>query len=81
MDRGGIPVTPPLIGAGAGVLRAEESPQPPNLSRAAMTSMNSRHPDGGFGESTLTCLDDGQRGRGTSTRTQTVRVLEFDQTT
>ena len=72
---------PPLIGAGAGVLRAGESPQPPNLSRSARTSMNSRNPDGGFDESTLACLDDGQRGRGTSTRTQTVRVLEFDQTT
>jgi hypothetical protein len=43
--------------------------------------MNSRNLDGGFGESTLACLDDGQRGRGTSTRTQTLRVLEFDQTT
>jgi hypothetical protein len=39
--------------------------------------MNFRNPDGGFGESTLACLDDGQRGRGASTRTQTVRVLEF----
>jgi hypothetical protein len=81
VDGGGIPVTPLLIGAGIGVLRAGESPQPPNLSRAATTSMNSRNLDGGFGESTLACLDDGQRGRGTSTRTQTLRVLEFDQTT
>ena len=43
--------------------------------------MNSWNPDGGFGESTLACLDDGQRGRGTTTRTQPVRVFEFDQTT
>jgi hypothetical protein len=81
VDGGGIPVTPPLIGAGAGVLRAGELPLPPNLWRAARTSMNSQNPVGGVGESTLACLDDGQRGRGTSTRTQTVRVFEFDQTT
>ena len=80
-DRDGILVTPPLIGTDAGVLRAGESPLPPNISRAAMTSINSRNPDGGFGESTLTCLDDSQRGRRTSTQTQTVRVLEFNQTT
>ena len=48
---------------------------------AARTSMNSRNPDGDFGESSLACLDDGQRGRGTTTRTQPVRVFEFDQTT
>jgi hypothetical protein len=81
VDGGGIPVMPPLIGASAGVPRAGEFPLPPNLSQFARTSMNSRNPDGGFGESTLACLDDGQRGRGTSTRTQTLRVLEFDQTT
>jgi hypothetical protein len=80
VDGGGIPVMLPLIGAGGGVLRAGESPQPPNLSRAARTSMNSRNPDGGFDESTLACLDNGQRGRGTSTRTQTLRVPEFGQT-
>ena len=78
MDGGGIPATPPLIGAGTSVLRAWESPQSPNLWRVALRSMNSRNPDGGFGESTLACLNDGQRGRGTGTRTQTVRVLESD---
>ena len=65
MDGGGIPVTPPLIGAGAGALRAGESPLPRNLWRAARTSMNSQNPDGDFGELTLAYLDDGQRAQET----------------
>jgi hypothetical protein len=40
--------------------------------------MNSRNPDGGFGESTLACLDDGQREWGTSTPTQGVGVPKLD---
>jgi squalene-hopene/tetraprenyl-beta-curcumene cyclase len=39
--------------------------------------MSFQNPDGGFGESTLSYLDDGHRGRGTSTPTQTAWVLEF----
>jgi squalene-hopene/tetraprenyl-beta-curcumene cyclase len=33
--------------------------------------------DGGFGESTLSYVDDNHRGRGASTPTQTAWVLEF----
>ena len=39
--------------------------------------MSFQNPDGGFGESTLSYLDDGHHGRGTSTPTQTAWVLEF----
>jgi squalene-hopene/tetraprenyl-beta-curcumene cyclase len=63
--------------AGTGLLRAGESPQSPYLLRAASTLMGFQNPDGGFGESTLSYLDDGHRGRGTSTPTQTAWVLEF----
>lgn len=82
MDRGGMPVTPPLIGARTGVLRTGGSPQPAYLRRAVRTSMDSQNPDGGLVESTSAYLDNGLRGRdsGTST-TQTVRVLVFDRST
>jgi squalene-hopene/tetraprenyl-beta-curcumene cyclase len=63
--------------AGTGLLRAGESPQSPYLLRAARVLMSFQNPDGGFGESTLSYLDDGHRGRGTSTPTQTAWVLEF----
>jgi squalene cyclase len=63
--------------AGAGLLRAGESPQAPYLQRAARTLMSFQNADGGFGESTLSYLDDGHRGRGASTPTQTAWVLEF----
>ncbi len=63
--------------AGTGLLRAGESPQSPYLQRAARTLMSFQNPDGGFGESTLSYLDDGHRGRGTSTPTQSAWVLEF----
>jgi squalene-hopene/tetraprenyl-beta-curcumene cyclase len=63
--------------AGTGLLRAGESPQSPYLCRAARTLMSFQNPDGGFGESTLSYLDEGHRGRGTSTPTQTAWVLEF----
>ena len=63
--------------AGAGLLRAGESPQAPYLQRAARTLMSFQNADGGFGESTLSYLDEGHRGRGTSTPTQTAWVLEF----
>lgn len=63
--------------AGTGLLRAGESPQSPCLQRAARTLMSFQNPDGGFGESTLSYLDDGHRGRGTSTPTQSAWVLEF----
>ena len=63
--------------AGTGLLRAGESPRSPYLLRAARTLMTFQNPDGGFGESTLSYLDDGHRGRGTSTPTQTAWVLEF----
>ena len=63
--------------AGTGLLRAGESPQSPYLLRAASMLMSFQNPDGGFGESTLSYLDDGHRGRGTSTPTQTAWVLEF----
>lgn len=39
--------------------------------------MSFQNPDGGFGESTLSYLDDAHRGRGTSTPTQSAWVLEF----
>ena len=39
--------------------------------------MSFQNPDGGFGESTLSYLDDGHRGRGESTPTQTAWVLSF----
>jgi hypothetical protein len=63
--------------AGTGLLRAGESPQAPYLRMAARTLMSFQNPDGGFGESTLSYLDDGHHGRGTSTPTQTGWVLEF----
>jgi squalene cyclase len=39
--------------------------------------MSFQNADGGFGESTLSYLDDGHRCRGASTPTQTAWVLEF----
>jgi squalene-hopene/tetraprenyl-beta-curcumene cyclase len=63
--------------AGTGLLRAGESPRSPYLLRAARTLMGFQNSDGGFGESTLSYLDDGHRGRGTSTPTQSAWVLEF----
>jgi squalene-hopene/tetraprenyl-beta-curcumene cyclase len=39
--------------------------------------MSFQNADGGFGESTLSYLDDGHWGRGTSTPTQSAWVLEF----
>jgi squalene-hopene/tetraprenyl-beta-curcumene cyclase len=63
--------------AGTGLLRAGESPRSPYLLKAARTLVTFQNPDGGFGESTLSYLDDGHRGRGTSTPTQTAWVLEF----
>jgi squalene-hopene/tetraprenyl-beta-curcumene cyclase len=63
--------------AGTGLLRAGESPQSPYLLKAARTLMSFQNSDGGFGESTLSYLHDGHRGRGTSTPTQSAWVLEF----
>ena len=63
--------------AGTGLLRAGESSQSPYLLKAARTLMSFQNPDGGFGESTLSYLDHGHRGRGTSTPTQSAWVLEF----
>jgi hypothetical protein len=63
--------------AGTGPLRAGESPQSSYLLKAARTLMSFQNPDGGFGESTLSYLDDDHHGRGTSTPTQTAWVLEF----
>ena len=63
--------------AGTGLLRAGESPQSSYLLQAARTLISFQNPDGGFGESTLSYLDDSQHGRGTSTPTQTGWVLEF----
>jgi squalene-hopene/tetraprenyl-beta-curcumene cyclase len=63
--------------AGTGLLRVGESPQSPYLVKAARTLMSFQNPDGGFGESTLSYLDAGHRGRGASTPTQTAWVLEF----
>jgi squalene-hopene/tetraprenyl-beta-curcumene cyclase len=63
--------------AGTGLLRAGESPQAPYLQKAARTLMSFQNADGGFGESTLSYVDDGHRGRGASTPTQTAWVLEF----
>jgi squalene-hopene/tetraprenyl-beta-curcumene cyclase len=63
--------------AGAGLLRAGESPRAPYLLKAARTLMGFQNPDGGFGESTLSYIDADRHGRGTSTPTQTAWVLEF----
>jgi squalene-hopene/tetraprenyl-beta-curcumene cyclase len=63
--------------AGTGLLRAGESPRSTYLLNAARTLMGFQNPDGGFGESTLSYLDDGHQGRGTSTPTQTAWVVEF----
>jgi squalene-hopene/tetraprenyl-beta-curcumene cyclase len=63
--------------AGTGLLRAGESSQSPYLRMAARTLVSFQNPDGGFGESTLSYLDDGHNGRGISTPTQTAWVLEF----
>jgi squalene-hopene/tetraprenyl-beta-curcumene cyclase len=63
--------------AGTGLLRAGESSQSPYLVRAARTLIGFQNADGGFGESTLSYLDDSHRGRGASTPTQTAWVLEF----
>jgi len=63
--------------AGTGLLRAGESPQAPYLLRAARKLMSFQNADGGFGESTLSYLDDGHQGRGASTPTQSAWVLEF----
>ena len=77
-DQSGIPVTPLLIGMGTRVVWAGESSQPPNLCRDARTLVNSPNRDGSFRESTMACLDDGDRGRGD--QTQTERELEFNLT-
>jgi squalene-hopene/tetraprenyl-beta-curcumene cyclase len=63
--------------AGTGLLRAGELPQSLYLRVAAQTLMSFQNSDGGFGESTLSYLDDGHRGRGASTPTQSAWVLEF----
>lgn len=63
--------------AGTGLLRAGESPQSHYLLKAAKKLLSFQNPDGGFGESTLSYLDDNHWGRGTSTPTQTAWVLEF----
>ena len=63
--------------AGTGLLRAGESPRSPYLLNAARTLMSFQNPDGGFGESTLSYHDNGHRGRGASTPTQSAWVLEF----
>ena len=63
--------------AGTGLLRAGESRQAPYLLQAARTLMGFQNADGGFGESTLSYLQDGHRGRGASTPTQSAWVLEF----
>jgi squalene-hopene/tetraprenyl-beta-curcumene cyclase len=63
--------------AGTGLLRAGESAQSPYLLQAARTLMAFQNSDGGFGESTLSYVDDNHRGRGASTPTQTAWVLEF----
>jgi len=63
--------------AGTGLLRAGESPRSSYLLKAVRTLMSFQNPDGGFGESTLSYLDNDHHGRGTSTPTQTAWVLEF----
>lgn len=63
--------------AGAGLLRAGEDPRAAYLRRAADTLIEFQNPDGGFGESTLSYLDDEHHGRGASTPSQTAWVLEF----
>jgi len=63
--------------AGTGLLRAGESHRSPYLLNAARTLISFQNPDGGFGESTLSYLNDGHRGRGASTPTQSAWVLEF----
>jgi len=63
--------------AGTGLLRVGESPQAPYLQRATRMLMSFQNADGGFGESTLSYVDNDHRGRGTSTPTQTAWVLEF----
>ncbi len=63
--------------AGTGLLRAGESPRSPYLLTAAKKLLGLQNPDGGFGESTLSYLDDNHWGRGASTPTQTAWVLEF----
>jgi squalene-hopene/tetraprenyl-beta-curcumene cyclase len=63
--------------AGTGLLRAGESPQAHYLQKAARTLLSFQNADGGFGESTLSYLDESHRGRGASTPTQTAWVLEF----
>ena len=63
--------------AGTGLLRAGESPRSPYLLKAAGKLMSFQNSDGGFGESTLSYHDDGRRGQGASTPTQTAWVLEF----
>jgi squalene-hopene/tetraprenyl-beta-curcumene cyclase len=63
--------------AGTGLLRAGESPQAPYLQKAARTLLSFQNADGGFGESTLSYLDESHRGKGASTPTQTAWVLEF----
>jgi squalene-hopene/tetraprenyl-beta-curcumene cyclase len=63
--------------AGIGLLRVGESPRSPYLLRAAQTLMSFQNPDGGFGESTLSYIDNEHRGRGASTPSQTAWVLAF----
>jgi squalene cyclase len=63
--------------AGTGLLRAGESRQAPYLIKAARTLISFQNSDGGFGESTLSYLQDEQRGRGISTPTQSAWVVEF----
>jgi squalene-hopene/tetraprenyl-beta-curcumene cyclase len=63
--------------AGTGLLRVGESPRSSYLLKAARTLMSFQNADGGFGESTLSYVDDEHRGRGASTPSQTAWVLEF----
>ena len=63
--------------AGTGLIQAGESSRSPYLVRAARSLMALQNSDGGFGESTLSYIDEEYRGRGVSTPTQTAWVLEF----
>jgi squalene-hopene/tetraprenyl-beta-curcumene cyclase len=63
--------------AGIGLLRVGESNRSPCLRKAAQTLMSFQNADGGFGESTLSYIDEDQRGRGASTPSQTAWVLAF----
>jgi squalene-hopene/tetraprenyl-beta-curcumene cyclase len=61
--------------ATVGLLKAGKKPEDPQLKKAIHWMISKQNPDGGFGESTLSYLNENWMGKGISTHTQTAWVL------